>query len=628
MKVETFFKLLLADNKKFVSTYHAERGDTEYGEEPWRLNKDASGASRVARWKSVVKALQKKVVQVNEVQWVCCCTTPNSGKRLVFGCATSAPKAPFGESFRVETLVDFKQNNADVDLNIYNTVHFTASTIVKKKITEAATKEVEKSQPTFIKMVQREVQEYHVRRALKLKEIEQRRKRLSASHQHPVKKSPRRSLQKKEEIPKITKDMLSPGTPTSPATSGGGGFARRTARRLSAALSRGSVNSKQGTVISATSTSTSSSSGTSDSGTRSTVTGGPRDTAQSIPPMDANERQPRFSEIMDPNYRFSKEAPARSTTTTLNSMSSEDPSSSSGGGLAPPPTIVIDSYTNMPTQKHNDKTKLLPPREMPVEASQKPEPEIWKTLSNRDNIILERVVQTHLQVLRPCLKERVEAKYNIPSENIVTILRCMTAHMASEGIQELALELMDMICSTKDNVKQAVVIPQALHTIGSAINVHKPKFQKYHTLFDKMQATYSSMMTKRDHEFRKLFNISELLVNNFACGLSQGFTRYGRMYITPSWVCFQGSFTHIVIAIGDILNIKSSRTAYVFNTGITITTGRKAMDGHPAQQDRQYHFTSFMNRDRALTTLKSAVSDLATLNGDDSTEGPSFGSSF
>lgn len=110
---------------------------------------------------------------------------------------------------------------------------------------------------------------------------------------------------------------------------------------------------------------------------------------------------------------------------------------------------------------------------------------------------------------------------------------------------------------------------------------------------------YATM--KRNVEFHQLFrslDLTDRLLDDFACALSREILLQGRIYITEHSVCFNlnllGWVTSLVIPFEDIIRIEKKSTAGLFPNGITVETS-----------EAKHNFASFLSRDATYDFIRA-----------------------
>lgn len=103
----------------------------------------------------------------------------------------------------------------------------------------------------------------------------------------------------------------------------------------------------------------------------------------------------------------------------------------------------------------------------------------------------------------------------------------------------------------------------------------------------------------------KKFKVSENLIESFACALSWKILLQGRIYITPSKICFYSHFnnstlfggdTKLIIPLADITKLEKRYNALIFDNSIAVLT-----------KNNEFFFTSFVYRDKAYKLLEKLI---------------------
>lgn len=117
--------------------------------------------------------------------------------------------------------------------------------------------------------------------------------------------------------------------------------------------------------------------------------------------------------------------------------------------------------------------------------------------------------------------------------------------------------------------------------------------------FKNTDVRYATM--KRNVEFHQLFrsmDLTDRLLDDFACALSREILLQGRIYLTEQSVCFNsnllGWVTSLVIPFDEITRIDKKSTAGLFPNGISVET-----------KDAKHNFASFLSRDVTYDLLRT-----------------------
>lgn len=105
----------------------------------------------------------------------------------------------------------------------------------------------------------------------------------------------------------------------------------------------------------------------------------------------------------------------------------------------------------------------------------------------------------------------------------------------------------------------------------------------------------------RNVEFHQIFrshDLTDRLLDDFACALSREILLQGRLYVTEQSVCFNsnllGWVTSLVIQFDDILKVEKKSTAGLFPNGILIET-----------KNSKHNFASFLSRDATYEFIRT-----------------------
>lgn len=111
---------------------------------------------------------------------------------------------------------------------------------------------------------------------------------------------------------------------------------------------------------------------------------------------------------------------------------------------------------------------------------------------------------------------------------------------------------------------------------------------------------YRYTTIKRNTDYHQLFrslDLTDRLLDDFACALSREILLQGRIYISEQYVCFNSSLlgwvTHLIIRQEDIIKFEKRSTAGIFPNGITIHT-----------KDAKHTFASFISRDSTFDFMR------------------------
>jgi hypothetical protein len=133
---------------------------------------------------------------------------------------------------------------------------------------------------------------------------------------------------------------------------------------------------------------------------------------------------------------------------------------------------------------------------------------------------------------------------------------------------------------------------------------------------------YRYATIKRNTEFHQLFrslDLTDRLLDDFACALSREILLQGRIYVSEQYVCFNSSLlgwvTNLIIKQEDIIKFEKKNTAGIFPNGIAIET-----------KDARHVFASFLSRDSTLDFMvavwEGVTGKKMILEDDTSDKGP------
>lgn len=110
---------------------------------------------------------------------------------------------------------------------------------------------------------------------------------------------------------------------------------------------------------------------------------------------------------------------------------------------------------------------------------------------------------------------------------------------------------------------------------------------------------YTTM--KRNTDFHQLFksiDLTDRLLDDFACALSRDILLQGRIYVSEHNICFNSSLlgwvTNLTIPMEEVVKFEKKSTAGIFPNGIMIET-----------KDAKHNFASFISRDATFEFLKT-----------------------
>lgn len=112
---------------------------------------------------------------------------------------------------------------------------------------------------------------------------------------------------------------------------------------------------------------------------------------------------------------------------------------------------------------------------------------------------------------------------------------------------------------------------------------------------------YRYTTIKRNTDYHQLFrslDLTDRLLDDFACALSREILLQGRIYISETYICFNSSLlgwiTNLIIEMDDIVRFEKRATAGIFPNGIMIET-----------KDTKHVFASFISRDSTFDFMKT-----------------------
>lgn len=110
------------------------------------------------------------------------------------------------------------------------------------------------------------------------------------------------------------------------------------------------------------------------------------------------------------------------------------------------------------------------------------------------------------------------------------------------------------------------------------------------------ETKYRYTTIKRNTDFHQLFrslDLTDRLLDDFACALSREILLQGRIYVSENYICFNSSLlgwvTNLVIKMEDIIKFEKKSTAGIFPNGIVIET-----------TECRHTFASFVSRDATI----------------------------
>ncbi|KAJ9471228.1 hypothetical protein DIPPA_23492 [Diplonema papillatum] len=150
----TVFSVLLADNTPFYKDYRlSSRGDKDFEETEWSTGQSTS-ATRLFKCQTKVKeVLTWNWVAYNEKQRFIAFQAPGNSKMLLVQLSSQTPGVTFGDKFRVESLLEFKESDGKVTLEIFVYVHFMGSVgFLEGKVRSVSATECAKSYRFYVEL--------------------------------------------------------------------------------------------------------------------------------------------------------------------------------------------------------------------------------------------------------------------------------------------------------------------------------------------------------------------------------------------------------------------------------------------------------------------------------------------
>lgn len=132
--------------------------------------------------------------------------------------------------------------------------------------------------------------------------------------------------------------------------------------------------------------------------------------------------------------------------------------------------------------------------------------------------------------------------------------------------------------------------------------LEEEKFDRKLYVAEKFKGTqYRYATMRRNVDFHTLFrsiDLTDRLLDDFACALSREILLQGRLYVTERFICFNsnllGWVTSLTVPFEDIKRIDKKSTAGLFPNGISIET-----------KDAKHSFASFLSRDSVYEFLRT-----------------------
>eukprot|EP01012_Entosiphon_sulcatum_P016189 TRINITY_DN2110_c0_g1_i1.p2 TRINITY_DN2110_c0_g1~~TRINITY_DN2110_c0_g1_i1.p2 ORF type:complete len:797 (-),score=120.60 TRINITY_DN2110_c0_g1_i1:74-2464(-) len=157
------FQLIFTESTDFMKKYHDRREDFNMVMPAWPSEPEKNGPPfwlgwRQLNWECVVMAPTKKQVAVYEDESYVYCQVQGTHKRILQVYFSSmTPKVPMGETFRVESLIEFLEDRkgdapCHTTVRVYGKVTFLKNTMMAGTIRKTALKEMQKSFAIFNEM--------------------------------------------------------------------------------------------------------------------------------------------------------------------------------------------------------------------------------------------------------------------------------------------------------------------------------------------------------------------------------------------------------------------------------------------------------------------------------------------
>eukprot|EP01027_Heterolobosea_sp_BB2_P025509 GEZU01039148.1.p1 GENE.GEZU01039148.1~~GEZU01039148.1.p1 ORF type:complete len:1014 (-),score=252.34 GEZU01039148.1:13-3054(-) len=152
ISVRDIYRLLFSDASTFNDDYHIARGDTEVSCTKWEKAPDGAGKIRIVKYTSPVKVpLGPKTAAMIEHQRRVFFANKT---RLLLQTCSGSNEIPYGDCFRIQAKLDFMDTSTDPAHKQCKVVsrigvHFLKSTLFRRKIEDAATKEATESVVQF-----------------------------------------------------------------------------------------------------------------------------------------------------------------------------------------------------------------------------------------------------------------------------------------------------------------------------------------------------------------------------------------------------------------------------------------------------------------------------------------------
>ncbi|KAF3991612.1 hypothetical protein FT663_01461 [Candidozyma haemuli var. vulneris] len=186
-----------------------------------------------------------------------------------------------------------------------------------------------------------------------------------------------------------------------------------------------------------------------------------------------------------------------------------------------------------------------------------------------------------------------------------TQLSEMAAAAAAENAAGGDFAVSPKIIAYRKNHKKTLSEGLGPAFIDQQNELEREKFDPKLYVADKFKDTqYRYATMKRNVDFHQLFrslDLTDRLLDDFACALSREILLQGRLYVTEHSLCFNsnllGWVTSLIVPFEDIQRIDKKSTAGLFPNGISIET-----------KDAKHNFASFLSRESTYEFLRTVWS--------------------
>lgn len=205
------------------------------------------------------------------------------------------------------------------------------------------------------------------------------------------------------------------------------------------------------------------------------------------------------------------------------------------------------------------------------------------------------------------LRNLKEYEINEKSPKIITYRK--SKRTISDGTFDSASELHTIAKSSSPAPAPAPASPAPAPASPASPPARKYDNKLYVDEFYK-DSQYRYAIMKRNIEFHQLFkslDLTDRLLDDFACALSREILLQGRCYISESYLCFNSSLlgwvTNLVIKFENITKIEKRSTAGLFPNGIEVHTDEGSV----------HTFATFLSRDQTYDLMLTVWSNYAAL---------------